>query len=105
MARRLTTRFFVVAADGVAQAERWLADLETLVPQAPMALYPARHGFGQAGPHREVAGERVETLERLTRGELRILLTTGRALLEKTRMPRAIKELRAQLRKGRSHCL
>ncbi len=48
----------------------------------------------------EVAGERVETLERLTRGELRILLTTARALLEKTRMPRALQELRVELRKG-----
>ena len=105
LARRLTTRFFVVAADGVAEAERWLADLETLVPDAPMALYPAREGFGEAEPHMEVAGERVETLERLTRGELRILLTTGRALLEKTRMPRALRELRVELRKGDSHRL
>jgi transcription-repair coupling factor (superfamily II helicase) len=105
IARRLPTRFFVVAADGVGEAERWLADLETLVPEAPMALYPAREGFGEAEPHMEVAGERVETLERLTRGELRILLTTGRALLEKTRMPRALRELRVELRKGDSHRL
>ena len=63
---------------------------QTLLTDAPIALYPAREGFGEAEPHMEVAGERVETLERLTRGELRILLTTGRALLEKTRMPRAL---------------
>ena len=53
----------------------------------------------------EVAGERVETLERLTRGELRVLLTTARALLEKTRMPRALRELRVELRKGDTHRL
>jgi len=100
LARRLPTRFFVVAADGVGAAERWLADLGTLLTDAPIALYPAREGFGEAEPHLEVAGERVETLERLTRGELRILLTTGRALLEKTRMPRALAELRVELRKG-----
>jgi len=100
LARRLPTRFFVVAADGVGAAERWLADLGTLLTEAPIALYPAREGFGEAEPHLEVAGERVETLERLTRGELRILLTTGRALLEKTRMPRALAELRVELRKG-----
>ena len=56
LARRLTTRFFVVATDGVGEAERWLADLETLLTDAPIALYPAREGFGEAEPHMEVAG-------------------------------------------------
>src|SRR3954465_10514961 len=105
LARRLPTRFFVVAADSVGEAERWLSDLATLLDETPMALYPAREGFGEAEPHMEVAGERVETLERLTRGELRILLTTGRALLEKTRMPRALQELGVELRKGDTHRL
>ncbi|HEY9226710.1 MAG TPA: hypothetical protein VIP11_08700, partial [Gemmatimonadaceae bacterium] len=105
LSRRLPTRFFVVAADGVAEAERWLADLETLVSGAPLALYPPREGFGEAEPHMEIAGERIETLERLTRGELRILLTTARALLEKTRMPRALQDLRVELRKGATHRL
>src|SRR5438552_10382654 len=105
LARRLTNRFFVVATESVTEAERWLADLETLVSGTPVALYPAREGFGEAEPHMEVAGERVETLERLTRGELRILLTTSRALLEKTRMPRALHDLRVELKKGDSHRL
>ena len=82
LARRLPTRFFVVAADGVPQAERWLADLQTLLDETPVALYPPREGFGELEPHVEVAGERVETLERLSRGEIRVLLTTPRALLE-----------------------
>ncbi len=105
LSRRLPTRFFVVAAEGVAEAERWLADLETLAPDEAIALYPAREAFGEAEPHMEVAGERVETLERLTRGELHILLTTARALLEKTRMPRALQDLRVELRKGDTHRL
>jgi transcription-repair coupling factor (superfamily II helicase) len=105
LVRRLPTRFFVVLADGVAEAERWLADLQTLITDAPLALYPPREGFGEAEPHMEVAGERVETLEQLTRGELRILLTTARAFLEKTRMPRALQELRVELRKGAKHRL
>src|SRR5215831_2777058 len=87
LVRRLATRFFVIVAEGVSDAERWLADLETLFDEVPFALYPAREGFGEAEPHMEVAGERVETLERLTRGEIRILLTTARAVLERTRMP------------------
>jgi len=105
LVRRLTTRFFVVVAEGVSDAERWLADLETLLDEVPFALYPAREGFGEAEPHMEVAGERVETLERLTRGELRVLVTTARAILEKTRMPRALQDLRVELHKGDTHRL
>ncbi|HEY7236347.1 MAG TPA: transcription-repair coupling factor [Gemmatimonadaceae bacterium] len=105
LARRLTTRFFVVATESVTEAERWLADLGTLADDTPLALYPPREGFGEAEPHMEVAGERVETLERLTRGEIHILVTTARALLERTRMPRALRELRVELRKGGVHRL
>ena len=46
LARRLTTRFFVVVADGLSEAERWLADCETLLDDIPVALYPPREGFG-----------------------------------------------------------
>ena len=42
LARRLPTRFFVIAAESVGAAESWLADLETLMPESPHALYPAR---------------------------------------------------------------
>src|SRR3569623_885714 len=105
LARRLPTRFFVIAAETVAESERWLADLGTLLTEMPLALYPAREGFGEAEPHLEIAGERVETLEKLTRGDLRVLITTARALLEKTRMPRAQHDLRVELRKGDSHRL
>jgi transcription-repair coupling factor (superfamily II helicase) len=100
LARRLPTRFLVVVADGVPLAERLLADLHTLIDETPVALYPPREGFGEVEPHVEVAGERVETLERLSRGEIRILLTTPRALLERTRLPGALAELRIELRKG-----
>jgi transcription-repair coupling factor (superfamily II helicase) len=100
LARRLPTRFLVVVADGVPLAERMLADLHTLIDETPVALYPPREGFGEVEPHVEVAGERVETLERLSRGEIRILLTTPRALLERTRLPGALQDLRIELRKG-----
>jgi transcription-repair coupling factor (superfamily II helicase) len=100
LARRLPTRFLVVVADGVPLAERILADLHTLIDETPVALYPPREGFGEVEPHVEVAGERVETLERLGRGEIRILLTTPRALLERTRLPGALQDLRIELRKG-----
>jgi len=99
-ARRETGRFLVVTTDSLPDAERWLADLRTLMEGDVVALYPPREGFGEAEPHVEVAGERVETLERTMRGEVRILVTTSRALLERTRMPRALQDLRVELRKG-----
>ena len=66
----------MVVTDQLADAERWLADLETLLDDVPVALYPPREGFGEVEPHAEVAGERVETLERLGRSAVRVLLTT-----------------------------
>ena len=100
LSHRNPGRFFVVVAESVAAAERWLADLQSLQEEIPVALYPPREGFGEAEPHAEVAGERVETLERLARGDVRILLTTARALMERTQLPRALALTRLELRKG-----
>ena len=100
LVQRLRGRFIVVVADGVPEAERWLADLDSITADTPVALYPPREGFGEVEPHAEVAGERVETLERIGRGEVRILLTTPRALLERTRLPGAVRAARVELRKG-----
>jgi transcription-repair coupling factor (superfamily II helicase) len=100
LSRRAPGRFVVIVADTLPEAERWLADLKTLLEEDIVALYPPREGFGEAEPHMEVAGERVETLERTMRGEVRLLVTTARALLERTRMPRALRDLRVELRKG-----
>ncbi|HEU4993350.1 MAG TPA: transcription-repair coupling factor [Gemmatimonadaceae bacterium] len=100
LAQRAPGRFFVVVAETLPDAERWLADLRTLLSEDIVALYPPREGFGEAEPHMEVAGERVETLERTMRGEVRLLVTTARALLERTRMPVALRDLRVELQKG-----
>ena len=100
LVRRLPTRFFVVLTEGVPQAERWLADLQAIIDETPVALYPPREGFGEAEPHAEIAGERVETLERVARGEVRVLLTTARAVLERTRLPTALRGARIEIRKG-----
>ena len=100
LARCAPGRFFVVVTDALPEGERWLADLRGLLDEDIVALYPPREGFGEAEPHMEVAGERVETLERTMRGQVRLLVTTARALLERTRMPRALRDLRVELRKG-----
>src|SRR5438874_3509016 len=102
LAQNVPQRFFVVVNDDVASAERWLADLSTLVEPEHVAFYPPRESFGEAEAHAEVAGERVETLERIGRGDLRIVVTTSRALLERTQLPRALASARLELRKGDS---
>jgi len=93
-------RLHVVVADQVPEAERWLADLEAILGEGFVALYPSREGFGEVEPHAEVAGERVETLERLTRGGVRVLVTTVRATQERTRLPRALADARLELVRG-----
>jgi transcription-repair coupling factor (superfamily II helicase) len=103
LARDLPHRLFLVVTDQLADAERWLADLQTLDDALPVALYPPREGFGEVEPHAEVAGERVETLEQLARGAVRVLLTTSRALLERTSLPAALRGARRELRKGDTH--
>jgi transcription-repair coupling factor (superfamily II helicase) len=108
LARRMPGRFISIVCGSLPEAERWLADLGALVgdredAEAPtVALYPPREGFGEVEPHAEVAGERVETLERMARGGVRILLTTARAVLERTRLPRAVQAGRLEIRRGDS---
>ncbi|HVT39242.1 MAG TPA: transcription-repair coupling factor [Gemmatimonadaceae bacterium] len=105
LAEHAPNRMIAVVADQLPEAERWLADLQSVLSEADVALYPPREGFGEVEPHAEVAGERVETLERMTRGEIRILLTTARAVLERTRLPRALSAARLELRRGDTHRL
>jgi len=103
LARAQAHRLVVIITDQLTDAERWLADLEALVDDISVALYPPREGFGEVEPHAEVAGERVETLEKLGRGGIRLLLTTARAVLEQTQLPRALASARLELRKGDVH--
>ncbi|MCC6242719.1 MAG: transcription-repair coupling factor [Gemmatimonadaceae bacterium] len=100
LARAQSQRLVVIVTDQVGDAERWLADLESLVDDIPVALYPPREGFGEVEPHAEVAGERVETIEKLGRGAVRLLVTTARAVLEQTQLPRALAAARVEIRKG-----
>jgi transcription-repair coupling factor (superfamily II helicase) len=93
-------RFFVVVSDDVSGAERWLADLTSLLDAESVAFYPPRESFGETEAHAEIAGERVETLERIGRSDLKILVTTTRALLERTQLPRALASARLEIRKG-----
>lgn len=100
LARALPTRLVVVATAGLPDGERWLADLEAVAGPGTARLYPPREGFGEAEPHAEIAGERVETLAAVLRGEARVLLVPARALLERTRLPAALAGGRLELAAG-----
>ncbi len=92
----------VIVAPAPTDAERWLADLLVLLPEAQVALYPQREALGEDEPHYEIAGERVETLERLNRGAVRVVVTTARATAERTLMPAALEAARLELSVGAS---
>ncbi|HVZ49248.1 MAG TPA: transcription-repair coupling factor [Gemmatimonadaceae bacterium] len=100
LSERQPTRLVVVLTDHVAEAERWLADLRSVAGDDGVVLYPPREGFGEAEPHAEVAGERVETLNRLASGAARIIVTTARATMERTRLPRALAQARLEIVRG-----
>jgi transcription-repair coupling factor (superfamily II helicase) len=97
LARRLPQRLFAIVAPTPGDAERWLADLQTLLGSTGPALYPQRESLGAEEPHYELAGERIETLEALLRGDVRILVTTARASAERTAVPGALQQARLVL--------
>src|SRR5213083_1849592 len=94
LARALPQRVFTVVAPTPADGERWLADLQTLLGPVTTALYPQRESLGAEEPHYELAGERIETLEALLRGAVRVLITTARASAERTAVPAALEQAR-----------
>src|SRR6266403_509801 len=94
LARALPQRVFTVVAPTPADGERWLADLQTLLGPESTALYPQRESLGAEEPHYELAGERIETIEALLRGAVRVLVTTARASAERTAVPAALEQAR-----------
>src|SRR2546425_7345739 len=94
LARALPQRVFTVIAPTPADGERWLADLQTLLGPDMTALSPQRESLGAEEPHYELAGERIETLEALLRGAVRVLITTARASAERTAVPAALQQAR-----------
>lgn len=99
MAEQLPGQLVVIVTATPADAERWLADLAHLTA-LPTGLYPQREALGEEEPHLEIAGERVETLEALLHGRLRLLVTTARATAERTRVAAALGALRLDLSPG-----
>ena len=99
LARRFPQRVLTVVAPTPGDAERWLADLEALIPNA-VALYPQREALGGEEQHVEIAGERIETVAALLEGRIRVLVTTARATAERTGVPAALSSARLSLVAG-----
>lgn len=89
LAERRPSQLITIVTSTPSDAERWIADLAHLTAR-PVGLYPQREALGEEEPHLEIAGERVETLEALLHGELRLLVTTARATAERTRIAAAL---------------
>jgi len=100
LARRFAQRVFVVLTATPTDAERWLADLQALMGPESAALYPQREALGAEEPHVEIAGERIETLEMLLSGVVRVLVTTARASAERTAVPATLREMKLVLASG-----
>src|SRR5690242_12084273 len=100
LARRFAQRVFVVMTATPTDAERWLADLQALMGPENAALYPQREALGAEEPHVEIAGERIETLEMLLSGVVRVLVTTARASAERTAVPATLREMKLVLASG-----
>src|SRR5690606_24669595 len=84
------------------EAEALEADLHALYDRERVTLYPQRETlpYEATEHHVEVSGLRVEAIEALLSGRVRILITTGRALQERAELPSGLAELRTTLRVG-----
>jgi len=79
----------VVVADVPSDAETVVADLEALAPTSRVDYFPQREAlpYEDVDPHVEITGQRVEALASLLAGRARLLVTTSRALVERTPLP------------------
>ena len=97
-------RTFVVVVADPAQALAAEADLETLLGRDASHLFPQREALPYEALEQpsEIGGLRVEAVEALFRGRSRLIVTTPRALQERTPIPYRLAELRITLEVGDS---
>jgi len=89
-------RVILVVTDSPGAAEGWHADLEVLA-DGLARVYPQREALGEEEPHYEIAGERTETVDAVLGGRARVVVTTLRATVERTRVPAALARARLAL--------
>jgi len=99
-----SNRLWVVVAPDPPAAESAHADLEALLEPGRAAYYPQRETLPYEGAehHLEVSGLRVEALESVLAGHVRLLVTTPRALQERAEIPAELAELRLSLAVGQT---
>ena len=101
--RENPARTFVVVAASPQDAISAEADLEAVLDgDGESHLYPQKEAlpYEESEPHLEIGGLRVEAVEALFSGRIRIVVTTLRALQEKVPIPARLAELRQTLRVG-----
>jgi transcription-repair coupling factor (superfamily II helicase) len=104
LAASLPHRLWVAVANAPPEAEAVEADLNAYLGEGSAVLYPQRETlpYEAAEHHFEVSGLRVEALEALFAGRVRILVTTPRALQELAEIPSGLAELRLTLKVGQT---
>ena len=104
LAERFPQRLWIAVAAAPPEADAIEADLHAYLGEAAVALYPQRETlpYEAAEHHFEVSGLRVEALEALFAGRVKLLVTTTRALQERAEMPTGLAELRLTLESGQS---
>ncbi|NIP60232.1 MAG: hypothetical protein GWM92_17910, partial [Gemmatimonadetes bacterium] len=100
--RESPDRIFVLVAAGPTEAAGVEADVVSLLGDGAAALFPQRETLPyEAGEaHLEIGGLRVEAAEAVFSGRCRLLVTTLRALQERTPVPRELADLRLPVRVG-----
>ncbi len=95
-------RLWVLTAATPDGAEEVASDLEALLGEGPVVLYPQREAlpYEQGEPHLEIGGARVEALEALLSGRAALVVTTARAMQELVPAVAGLDELRLELRAG-----
>ena len=79
----------VVIAHGPGEAEAVQADLDFILGVGISRYFPQRETlpYEDADPHVEIAGQRIDALAALLGGRTRLLVTTARALIERSPIP------------------
>ncbi|HEX5724312.1 MAG TPA: transcription-repair coupling factor [Longimicrobiaceae bacterium] len=95
-------RIWVLVAPGPDLAEQAAADLEAVLGEDAVFLYPQRESlpYEEAEPHLEIGGTRVEALEALLSGRAQLLVTTARAVQELSPAVEGLDDLRLEVRVG-----
>ncbi|MBW3572679.1 MAG: transcription-repair coupling factor, partial [Gemmatimonadetes bacterium] len=95
-------RIWLLVAGGPEDAEQASSDLEALLGEQAVFLYPQRESlpYEEGEPHLEIGGARVEALEALLSGRARLLVTTARAMQELSPAVDGLRDLRLEIRAG-----